>query len=1112
MPPLGDVMLPAGRTWGSVSETVANLLCFPQLLSTPIYVGGTKIPPGAVIGIPPLVPGASLHLTKIVASQPRRSGSRALQKWISQARSSADPNIPAGAPRLTSAAGPIITGIGSAIIAYTMGQPIYALFGLISLIAIFPNLLGTRHRRLKIGTRRDYRLLNNVIKEATKTTDLAWGVLTNRPQNPSNETTDINLNAALSRIDIAKTYSLKKAFRLALCLAARGAKVSITGSDANWLHWLSQTDEHSLPIQINTAATNPARGRKLQIASERAARQLAALSWQGRSLTWGALNGENTAQNTLPELVQLMSLCLRDSAISLREPQNDGGENWAIPLGIGVGGVVNFDLVKDGPHLLIAGTTGSGKSELLRSLVLGIAYDKSPAELNLVLIDFKGGASFGNCAQLPHVVGMVTDLDENLAQRAISGLRAELRRRKLLLAEYNVSDIAALPPGTLPRLMVVLDEFRALTEELPDAIDQLLRVAAQGRSLGVHLVLATQRASGAISAEVRANVSARLALRVVDAADSVDLLEAPTAADLPFVAGRAVLKLGSLPEVVFQSAYADAVPAPDVYRPNPSVEPARAKPLIPSVEEPRKRRLETMAPSVEPVETTGDTRPSARIIAQISTRYQGICPGNPPWLPPLPKRLTNAELYRFVPTLRDPTLPVASRRRYAAPQPTGPQDDERAAGSAPDDGGLVFGATSRDGKGNGGGEIWIGLGDFPAVQAQAAVGWSPESGTLGIIGGARSGRTTALLTVSVEAVQKGWQVHLLGELPASAKTLFKHPNFGTAVPISDIARAGRLLNHLNSNSSKTILLIDQIERWRSRFQDHGVDPLGTLPPSLPLALTSNNATCGGLASHLTAKLLLLSADRNDDLIVGAPANFAGLGRSPGRGVWLTGPEQTLTQVALPNLDFPTTPIQVTALRIREIPSYVEMSELPPGALGIGSDDAAPQFLDLAGGALVVGPRGSGRTTALQALTASFKAQFNYESIYEISNKATLATFAEMIENPPQLLVIDDIDVLANLFGPQLERLSELMQNGDITVLATTTTFHATITTRGIVGQLRAKRTGIVLHPAERGSGEVFAAELPPPHDHPIPGRGWQVQKGHPTPIQLCNYTEGMMRK
>ncbi|WP_268892910.1 FtsK/SpoIIIE domain-containing protein, partial [Puerhibacterium puerhi] len=300
-------------------------------------------------------------------------------------------------------------------------------------------------------------------------------------------------------------------------------------------------------------------------------RRLAALRALGRPVAalrdpaaHGPVRGEggaDPADPRLPAVVPLAPLLDLSTGPGARAAAGWAAPgSWAVPLGVDAAGrTVRFDLVADGPHLLVAGTTGSGKSELLQSLVLGLALGRSPRDLALVLVDFKGGASFGACGGLPHVVGQVTDLDAGLAVRALAGLRAELRRRERVLARHAAADVADLPAGTLPRLVVVLDEFRALADDAPELLPGLLRVAAQGRSLGVHLVLATQRPAGAVSADVRANVSARLALRVVDAADSLDVLDVPTAARIPVSApGRAVLRVGAGAPVVLQCARASA--------------------------------------------------------------------------------------------------------------------------------------------------------------------------------------------------------------------------------------------------------------------------------------------------------------------------------------------------------------------------------------------------------------------------------------------------------------------------------------------------------------------------------------------------------------------------
>ena len=228
-------------------------------------------------------------------------------------------------------------------------------------------------------------------------------------------------------------------------------------------------------------------------------------------------------------------------------------------IGVAVDGIVDVDLVRDGPHALIAGTTGAGKSELLRSLVVGLAIAASPDHLTFVLIDYKGGSTFDACADLPHVVGLVTDLDEHLANRALRCLHAELRRREQLIRAIGAADLAAYrrlsPHEVLPRLVVVIDEFAALVSEQPDFLHALVGIAQRGRSLGVHLILATQRPSGVISDDIRANTNLRLALRLHDTADALDVVGDHTPASIHRgLAGRAVMRLGPDEVLTFQTA------------------------------------------------------------------------------------------------------------------------------------------------------------------------------------------------------------------------------------------------------------------------------------------------------------------------------------------------------------------------------------------------------------------------------------------------------------------------------------------------------------------------------------------------------------------------------
>ncbi len=232
-----------------------------------------------------------------------------------------------------------------------------------------------------------------------------------------------------------------------------------------------------------------------------------------------------------------------------------------VVLGADEHGPVEIDLVADGPHALIGGTTGSGKSELLRSLVCALAANYDPAAVNLVLIDYKGGSAFDVCADLPHVVGVVTDLDEGMAARALRCLRAELHYRESILRSVGAESMLAPEANEagLARLVVVIDEFATLAADLPDFLDALIGIAQRGRSLGVHLVLATQRPSGSVRADIRANTSIRIALRVADVADSTDIIDAPDALHIDRrFPGRAIVRLGPGETIRLQGAIVTA--------------------------------------------------------------------------------------------------------------------------------------------------------------------------------------------------------------------------------------------------------------------------------------------------------------------------------------------------------------------------------------------------------------------------------------------------------------------------------------------------------------------------------------------------------------------------
>jgi S-DNA-T family DNA segregation ATPase FtsK/SpoIIIE len=203
-------------------------------------------------------------------------------------------------------------------------------------------------------------------------------------------------------------------------------------------------------------------------------------------------------------------------------------------VGVGPEGPVVIDLVEHGPHAVVGGATGSGKSELLVSWVLAMAASRPPDRLAVLLIDFKGGSAFAQLAALPHTVGVVTDLDEQHAARVLASLRAELRYRERTIAEArgrSIDDVEALG-----RLVIVVDEFAAMLSDHPELHALFTDLAARGRSLGVHLVLCTQRPAGVVRDAVLANADLRISMRVNNRADSAAVVGTDAAASIPSAA------------------------------------------------------------------------------------------------------------------------------------------------------------------------------------------------------------------------------------------------------------------------------------------------------------------------------------------------------------------------------------------------------------------------------------------------------------------------------------------------------------------------------------------------------------------------------------------------
>ena len=769
-------------------------------------------------------------------------------------------------------------------------------------------------------------------------------------------------------------------------------------------------------------------------------------------------------------------------------------------MGAGAEGPFALDLVDQGPHTLIAGTSGSGKSELLQSMVAALAARHPPERLTFLFIDYKGGAAAGPFAHLPHNVGVVTNLDARLSLRALVSLRAELDRRMAHLAHAGVADVADLGPEQAPaRLVIVVDEFATLVKEIPDFVAGVVDIAQRGRSLGIHLVLATQRPAGAVNENILANTNLRVALRVVDHADSQSIIGSGVAAEIPVpLRGRAFARTGPTDLVPFQAAWSGA----------PRTAGDRARVRVEPLGVGRTRR------AAGTVLADGTQLDDVLAAIAAAHRRRGGTPPPRPWLPPLPEVVDLHEL----------DAPAGDAGRVAV----------------------------------------IGLQDDPTHQARrpATVDLEAEGG-FAVFGAGGSGRTTALRTAVVSAVS--------GARPDEVEVVAFDFASRSLLSLLDLphTRIVCTADDLDTTAAQIDALVADADRRRTLLGEERVDSLSALrartgTPVVPRTLVVIDGF-GALRSELDTpagyewlqrlqRLLvegrqvgihpLLSADRRADLpnpvlgaigarlvlrmtepdamvSLGVPLSLArGPALEPGRG-YLRGDEEV--QVAVLGTD-PSGAAQAEALggiaRASGHPPRPRPGPIPDDvarpvgldhdlvvALGIG-DGGSPAIADLGPGhLLVVGPPGSGRTTALATVVAGLRAAGHEPTVVDGRDDHAVEALQAALDvqgdrDSPRVVVVDDADEVGD--GPGGRVLEQLAGARGVRLVAAADTGAVARAFSGWVPAAKRGRRMLLLQPGGAADIDQLAGvrtRLRPGARFP-PGRGVLVVERHASVLQV----------
>ncbi|HEV8686732.1 MAG TPA: FtsK/SpoIIIE domain-containing protein [Gaiellaceae bacterium] len=800
-------------------------------------------------------------------------------------------------------------------------------------------------------------------------------------------------------------------------------------------------------------------------------------------------------------------------------------------LGAAAGEPFAVDLRVDGPHALVAGITGAGKSELLQTMIASLAAAYPPTRLTFLLVDYKGGAAFKDCVALPHTVGYVTDLDGHLARRALVSLNAELRRRERLLSDAGAKDLAELEERDRdtapPSLAIVIDEFATLAREIPEFVEGVVDVAQRGRSLGVHLVLATQRPSGVVSDNIRANTNLRIALRVNEAAESTDVIGTPDAARIPRDRpGRAFARTGHGELTEFQAAYAGGA----------TVIRSRERAVVV-----RELRFEGAPVALGDGRAAGESDLARLVAAAVQAADEaGLAAPVRPWLPPL-----------------ESMLPLADLERAEG-------DDATAA-------------------------IAVGVIDEPALQRRRPLVIDFESdGSVLVYGASGAGKTTLLRTMALALAQSAppEELHLYGlDFATRGLLALKDlPHCGAVIAGEDEERVARLFGmlrralerrkHLFAQSGvftlseyrrkgggepvpRILVLLDGYAGFVSAFERVNLGQLVEILPRLvgdgrPLgvhfAITADRrgAVPSSLAGLIPAKLILRLADDDELAAFGIPTKTVrGSQLPPGRGFL---PNALELQIALLG-DDASGEGQASALAaaaeelrrrhpdasvppVEPLPTSVERSALQRSeepltvVLGLGDAELEPLHVSLADRHfLVAGPYRSGRSTALATVVAGLRESSPELPIHLLAPRrsplvelegwtsaatgmeecdAAAARLAEL--EGPAALVIDDGDELAESLGAaSLETLVRRGRDAGICIIAAAERQAVQRAFAGWLRELRKDEHGLLLDPDPDVDGDLLGARLPR-RSNPVfpPGRGYYVDRGLVELVQVAS--------